>query len=252
MKLAMNQSYFFPYIGYFQLIHAVDKFILYDHLTYIKGGWIQKNRISQPNNTECFITIPLQKRSSNKYICELPISYAHPWQKKIINQLKNAYIKSPFFNEVFHFIEELIMKDFYLITDFNSYSIKVIAQLLDIQTTIVQGVSIEKELNNATWPYETRTQRILLACQQEKADIFINAIGGKGLYSKEEFREQDVDLFFIQTEKQAQIGESIKPMPDLSIIDALFNYGINGTKELLTAYSLTPALSKGEGADCAI
>ena len=234
----MNQSYFFPYIGYFQLIHAVDKFILYDHLTYIKGGWIQRNRIGQPNNTACFITIPLQKRSPHKLISELSISRAYDWQTKIITQLKNTYSRSSFFKETFPLIEDLIMKDFRYITDFNCYSIKAIAQLLDIQTTIVQGASIEEELKNVSWPYQTKTQRILLACQQEKADTFVNAIGGKTLYSKEEFQEQGINLFFIQTEKQIQVGEWVKPMPDLSIIDVLFHYGINGTKDLLRAYQL--------------
>lgn len=238
MRLAISQSYFFPYIGYFQLIRAVDKFIIYDHVTYIKGGWIQRNRIADPNATDSFIIVPLKKRSPNKLICELPISYDSPWQRKIIKQLRQAYSKSPFFHELFPFFQNLLTRDFRSISELNHHTIKAVAQLLDIQTIITYGQSIEEEVKGKRWPYATKTQRIFLACQQERADTYINAPGGQALYSKEEFKEQNIELFFIQPEKYIYTEGQKKPMPYLSIIDVLFNFGVEETKKLLTCYEL--------------
>ena len=70
MKIAIMQPYIFPYIGYFQLVQAVEMFVFYDDVNYIKGGWINRNRILI-NNQPSYVTIPLKGASPNKLICEI-------------------------------------------------------------------------------------------------------------------------------------------------------------------------------------
>ena len=70
MKLAIMQPYFMPYLGYFQAIAAVDKYILYDQLTFIQSGWINKNRIRQRNMPVSNIVVPLIDKSSNTLIAD--------------------------------------------------------------------------------------------------------------------------------------------------------------------------------------
>ena len=63
MKLAIMQPYLFPYLGYFQLIAAVDKFVFYDDVNFIKNGWINRNRLLISGKVN-YITIPLSGASS--------------------------------------------------------------------------------------------------------------------------------------------------------------------------------------------
>jgi hypothetical protein len=108
MKLAGNQSYFFPYVGYFQLINAVDKFILYDNLNFIDRGWVNRNRILIKNSGASMITVPLLNSSSNRKILDIEISDKQgdaKWREKLCKTLYVNYRHSPMFDEVFPLIE---------------------------------------------------------------------------------------------------------------------------------------------------
>ena len=78
MKLAIMQPYFFPYIGYFQLIKSVDEFVIYDNIQYTKKGWINRNRILV-NGTDYLISLPLKKDSD--YLNVVDRQLAESWEK---------------------------------------------------------------------------------------------------------------------------------------------------------------------------
>ncbi|MCD7898927.1 MAG: WbqC family protein [Bacteroides sp.] len=141
----------------------------------------------------------------------------------------------------FLFFENLLLQKYQLLTEFNCNSLIAIARLLDIKTMIVNRsddyLFVEEELKKQDWPYDTKSQRIILICQYEKAHTYVNAIGGRQLYSKEVFKEQNIDLLFIQSEKYISDEHDIL-MPELSIIDVLFNYGVEKTKQLLNRFTL--------------
>ncbi|MDH6306110.1 hypothetical protein M2459_002746 [Parabacteroides sp. PF5-5] len=242
MKLAMSQPYFFPYIGYFQLIHAADRFILYDNLLYNKRGWVQRNRIYTAGKGEDYIIVPLKSRSYSKYINELAIDYSNPWKEKLLKKLRHSYKKAAYYEEIYPFIASLLAEDYLLLSQLNNRTIRATANLLGIQTTIISNSqayeTIEEELKNRECSYEAKTQRILLACQKEKADTYINAIGGLALYSKDIFRANGIDLRFVQTAVYTYRQQATDFIPHLSIIDVLFNCGTEKTKELLTHYTL--------------
>ena len=103
MRLAVMQPYFFPYIGYFQLINAVDKFVFYDDVNYIKGGWINRNNILV-NKQKKLISLNLVASSSNKNINEIRIGNR---KNKVLNTIRQSYTKAPYFNKVFPIIEEI-------------------------------------------------------------------------------------------------------------------------------------------------
>ena len=87
MKLAMMQPYFLPYIGYFQVIHAVDKMILYENIDYITEGWMNRNRIQIKNQQPSYINAVVSKKSSNKKIIEIQIEDGKIWKKKLLNKI---------------------------------------------------------------------------------------------------------------------------------------------------------------------
>ena len=97
MKLAIMQPYFFPYIGYFQLINAVDKFVFYDDVNFIKGGWINRNRILV-NGEIKFFTVPITGVSSFKKTKETRIKRDQffQWKKKCLKLLSRIMVKRSF------------------------------------------------------------------------------------------------------------------------------------------------------------
>jgi len=240
MKLALSQSYFFPYIGYFQLINAVDKFILYDWVNYIKRGWIDRNRVIILPSGETYIKIPVKKRSSNKLIKDLAICNEYPWKEKIVKQLKYNYARYPFYKDIFPFFEYLLnTTNSQRLTDFNFKTITAIARLLEIKTSITiagdKYSALENDLKTKQESYDIKTRRIIAICKQENAETYINAIGGQSLYSKEIFQKEGINLFFIR--KQVY-QEKTNKIPDLSIMDVLFRFGIKETKKLLNCFDL--------------
>lgn len=245
MKLAIMQPYFFPYIGYFQAIKAVDKYILYENLDFIKEGWMSRNRILIKNQAPNYFSLVMQGSSSNKKIKDIKLNNSFNWRKKLINKVYLNYKGSPYFDESFSLIEECININQDFLHNYNSLIIKKICSYLEIDTQIQfdnsEYLQLEEklhklDLNNIE--LNIKTMRVFEICKIEKADIFINAIGGIELYSKSIFLNHDIKLFFIKTSDFEYNQLSNQFHPNLSIIDVLLNCGKEGTKTLLNKYEL--------------
>ena len=104
------QPYFFPYIGYFQLINAVDKFIIYDDVNYIKKGWINRNNILV-NNSPNLIQVPLIAASQNRLIKDILVVDENNWKDKLLKTIYFNYKKAPFFDQIFSLLEEVLFND---------------------------------------------------------------------------------------------------------------------------------------------
>ena len=136
MRIAIMQPYFFPYIGYWQLIHAVDRFVIYDDVNYIIRGWINRNRILI-NGEPSYITVPLQQASQNRHICEIYLQ-AHPiWRDKLVKSVATAYRKAPCFAEVFSVIERIIRHDADNLSDYLVHQLQTLSAFMGINTKFV-------------------------------------------------------------------------------------------------------------------
>lgn len=243
MKLAIMQPYFFPYIGYFQLISEVDKYILYDNLNYIKEGWVNKNRILVPNQKDTYIIVPVKNKSSNKKIKDIEIDDTKPWRKKMINTLNLCYRKSKYYDQLIHCLEGIINSEYQFLSDFNKSSIFKICSLLNIEHKLeiesekyyfVEDI-IKEKMNTEDFNIhlEDKVLRIFEICEKEKADAFINAIGGTSIYSKIDFLNQGINLSFLNTQDVQYEQRSQSFYSNLSIIDVLMNCGIEYTRDVL-------------------
>ena len=135
MKVAIMQPYFFPYLGYFQLIHAADHFVFYDDVNFIKGGWINRNRILI-HNQGAFLSIPCKKISSNKIINEVEVLDKENINRKLLRTLDLAYKKAPFYHSLFPFLENLLWNmGGRSLSELNISTIREISALLNINTT---------------------------------------------------------------------------------------------------------------------
>jgi hypothetical protein len=231
MKLAIMQPYFFPYIGYFQLMNAVDKFVIYDDVNFINRGWVNRNRILV-NSKEHMFTVPLKNASQNVLIKDLELIEPEKWKNKFLKTLEHAYGKAPFFEKVFSIVNKVINTKSKFIKDWHLNSFRLINNYLGINTIIVESSSI---YNNQSLKGQ---DRILDICIKEKTDQYINTMGGKGLYSAELFMNHEIKLNILETKELNYNQFSSEFVPWLSMIDVMMFNKNSSTKDMLSKYKL--------------
>jgi hypothetical protein len=213
MKLAIMQPYFLPYIGYFQLIASVDQFIVYDNIKYTKKGWINRNRMLQ-NGADVMFSLPLMKDSDSLDVVERELA-ADFNRDKLLNQIKGAYRRAPYFEQTFPLIEQIVRYEDANLLCFLHHSIARVCEHLGITTQIriSSSFSIDHELQSQ--------DKVLALCKAAGAKTYVNAIGGIELYSKEAFQERGIELKFIKSLPfdYQQLGNEFVPW--LSIIDVM-------------------------------
>ena len=232
MKIAIMQPYIFPYIGYFQLISAVDKFVFYDDVNFIKRGWVNRNQILINNQSHLF-SIPLKKASQNKLIKEIETAIDDKWLSSFYTTLKTSYKKAPYFSSVLPLIQSVFEIQHCNITDLTINSIASISNYLELETVFErssQQYVTTKGMEKAT--------RLINICQINQAKTYINPSGGKELYQKEHFKENGIDLFFIENQLPPYKQFNNDFVAGLSIIDVLMFNSKEEVKKMLNQYHL--------------
>ena len=214
MKLAIMQPYIFPYIGYFQLIKAVDKFVLYDDVNFINRGWINRNRILV-NGKDSMFTIPLKDASQNKLIHEIDVNWDNNWKGKFLKTIEQAYKKAPFYENILPIIEKTIESQEVQFSKIIENNLRLICEYLEIKTEIISSSTIYQNIDKKA------QERILDICSQEKATHYINPIGGFELYDKEVFANENMQMNFIKSLPVEYKQFKNEFVPWLSIIDVM-------------------------------
>ena len=190
MKLGIMQPYFFPYLGYWQLMNAVDKYVVYDDVNFIKGGRINRNAIllqGQPHN----INLILQGASPNKHINQINVNTSPNTKRKLLCTIEQAYKKAPYYNDVMPLLNEIILQGEENLAKYLFNSFLIIGSYLGITTEIVLSSSIDK--NNDL----KKEEKIYHICDIFKADEYYNSINGRQLYNAEEFNKRGIILNFL-------------------------------------------------------
>ena len=231
-RVAINQPYFFPYIGYFQLINSVDEFVIYDNIQYTKKGWINRNRILV-NGKDQLITLPIKKDSD--YLDVVDRKLADSWdneKNKMMNTIKSSYVKAPHFPEVYELIQRCLNNNKENLFEFIFDSLKFINEYLDIKTkiTVSSTINIDHSLKSQ--------DKVLAICKAREATTYINAIGGQELYNKDIFKQNGLNLNFIKADKIQYNQFKNEFIPFLSIIDMMMFNSKEQIKEYLNKYIL--------------
>lgn len=233
MKLAIMQPYFFPYVGYFQLIANVDKFIFYDDVNYIKQGWINKNNFLVGKKAHPF-SVPLAKQSSFKLISETEINQQlyKKWKGKFLRSIEQSYNKAPFFDEVFPVIKEVFEQDYPTISELAIQSTKAVCDYLEIKTPLTVS---SQTYDNADL---SGKDRVIAICKQESASVYINPVGGQELYDKDVFANEGLELFFLKAKIREYDQNQLDFVPGLSIVDVIMYNGKGTKNEFLNDFDL--------------
>lgn len=228
------QPYLFPYLGYFQLIHVVDKFIFYDDVNFIKQGWVNRNKILL-NGNEFLFTIPLEKESSFKLIVQTEINenLFNNWKIKFYRTLAQAYKKAPNFEIVYALISSALEMNSLVISDLACESINLVCNYLGIKTKCAK--SSEQNYHNDILK---ASDRVIDICLKESANEYFNPIGGKELYSKEEFLLNGLNLHFISSGLKPYKQFNNDFIPSLSIIDIMMFNSKDEILKMLGCYDI--------------
>lgn len=231
-KIAIMQPYFFPYIGYYQLINSVDEFVIYDNIQYTKKGWVNRNKILF-NNKEYTFTLPIQKDSHTLNIDKRYIS--ENWNSerdKLFTKIKISYSKAPFFFETIKLIEEIFFYENHNLFDFLFNSLIKTCNHLSIDTkiTISSNIDIDHNLKGK--------DKVISICEKLKCSDYINAIGGRNLYNKSEFSEKNINLHFIKSNPIIYKQNNADFFNGLSIIDVLMFNDTESINNHLKNYEL--------------
>ena len=248
MRFAAMQPYFFPYLGYFQLIAAADRFLLYDNLNYMRQGWVHRNRIRLKGGGEFYCAAPLLGASSNVRIRDVRVDPAGRWPGRFLDLLEHNYKKAPFYDDVFPAIEQAVRRPATHLTEVNRNGIRAVAEFLGIATPISHDTAPFQDFEDAAraerspWLDELardmgttdiKTLRVLYLCRQERADAYLNPPGGRELYARDVFAQNDVALQFLQPTLAPYPQQGDGFLPGLSILDVLMNCGREGTRRQL-------------------
>ena len=215
------QPYFFPYIGYFQLIHCVDTYVNLDHVSFMKRSYMTRNTLK--NNTT--INVNVWKASQNKKCNEIYVNFENNYIPKFLKTLENLYSKESHYEII---LNEIILPEFIdrkiTISKFNLNLIKRICNYLDIKTKIIDTSENLTKLKKGEGLKEIT--------KHFNSKSYINAIGGQSLYNKEDFKNDNIQLSFIE------MGNVVFDNKYTSILDLLFRYNKEYIKEQIRIYKL--------------
>lgn len=176
------QPYYYPYIGYFELINSVDKFVFLNNVQYIRRGWVNRNRIRW-NDTWKYITVPITKCSRDTLIQDIEIS-GEEWLADHLTSLKYSY------NNVDH-------ESFKYLASMNTKRLCELLMLTTKHTAKLLGINTEF-LDSRDFPSSGKKQHLLIdICKQLEATTYVNASGGIELYDKNDFEKENIKLEFI-------------------------------------------------------
>jgi len=232
MSIAIMQPYVFPYLGYIQLVSAVDKFVFYDDVNFIKKGWINKNRILL-NGTPEDIVIPCQKISQNKLICETKLALDNKSKTKLFKKFDHAYGKSSYYKTSSEYFRGIINLECENVSEMAAVSVIRFFELLDIPKNFY--FSSKEYMENQ---YFDRADRLIDITKKFNEATYVNAIGGQELYDKNYFNKKGISLFFLKPifEKYNQTSNDF--VQGLSILDLLSNVSIADLRDMINNYEL--------------
>jgi hypothetical protein len=227
VKVGIMQPYFFPYVGYFQLIDSVNLFVIYDNIKYTKKGWINRNRILQ-HGRPAIISLPLKSDSDSLDVVDRQVAVDFD-PAKLLNRIADAYKRAPCYPQAFPVIERILGHNERNLFHFLRNSIVEICAYLEINTEIAVASTF------AIDPVLKGQDRVVALCGQTGANVYVNAIGGMELYSADVFRSKGVELKFIRAGafEYRQFGEPF--VPSLSIVDVMMFNPIEVIRQYLAS-----------------
>jgi hypothetical protein len=231
MKVAIMQPYFFPYIGYFQLVASSDTFVFLDNVQYINRGWINRNYVLS-NGKAKLISIPLKNAPRHMWIKNREISPVE-YKKtlvKVNKMLQACYSKSEYYLDIQPLVMQVLNENDQSISQLAENSIKKVCDYLGVKKQFCHASKIitDHESSNLNG-----TERIAKIVDELGGTEYINPASGQELYAKDWFMSKGIKIYFMTPHIQSYPQGTSEFVPSLSIIDVLMNNSIEQIREML-------------------
>lgn len=190
MKLGIMQPYFFPYLGYFDLIYNTDSWIIFDTAQYIRHGWVNRNRILHPEQGWQYITVPLKKHSRETVIRDIEINADSDWKDRLLRQLHHYKKYAPYYTQTIKFVEDCLSTEETLLSKINTEILKKCCQRLSIPFVY----SVFSEMDLSLGPVEGPGDWALRISEAMGAVVYVNPPGGRDLFDPEQFARSGIRL----------------------------------------------------------
>ncbi|MDY0235311.1 MAG: WbqC family protein [Gudongella sp.] len=234
MKLVLMQPYFFPYIGYFMLIKHSDKFIIFDTAQFMKGGWVNRNRILKSSGDPMYFNALIHKAHVRTAINEIKLNYKEDWKSKILAQLE-AYKKfAPYYYDVSDFLKRCFEYETDSLAELNYYTIKETCKYLNIEFNL----EILSEMNINIDDVNESDEWGLNVTKAMNAKVYLNAPGGMEFYDKDKYAANGIDLRFIKPNLKPYDQKIKEFVPGLSIIDVMMFNSVEEINKMLDDYEV--------------
>jgi hypothetical protein len=233
-SVAVMQPYFFPYLGYFQLLAHVDVFVVHDDTQYVKQSWINRNRILE-HGAATYVTLPVAGGSHRQLICEKSLYEPRRHQRKLLARIRHAYHAAPHLDSVAAFLEQLFPGDDETVASFNVRALRALREFLGLRARLV--LASERGYPRS----RTAQERVIHICLEEGGARYVNPIRARslGLYDQAAFTAAGLELSYLSTDADIRYDQNGGPfVSDLSVIDVLMYNSLAQTRELLDRFVL--------------
>ena len=219
MKLAIMQPYFFPYIGHFQLMKNVDRWIVADDLQFIDKGWITRNRILHPDAKKewIYILIPLKNRRSFDKINNINIDGTQNWKSLILGRLSHYKNKAPYYDRTIDLVKACLAYDKNNLALFVTNTLRLVASELGINVKMDVLSRLELKLGHINHP----GQWAVKISEALGATEYINPYSGYSIYREDEFSSRSIKLYFLRPHLTPYTQRCDGFVSRLSIIDVM-------------------------------
>lgn len=233
IKAGIMQPYLFPYIGYFQLIHCVDRFVIYDDVNYIKQGWINRNRILVNGKAHLF-TLPLQNASSFTRIHELSYGGAVyiQWRNKFLRTLEQAYRRAPYRDDILAMVSSVFHFEGGMCIDLLESGLRKVCERIGVKTEMVKSSMHQND------QHLSGQERVIDIVLKEGAVHYVNAIGGMDLYQNADFKRYGLKLSFLRSLAMEYGQPEEMRVANLSILDVMMWNAPSVIQHMLEQYEL--------------
>jgi hypothetical protein len=220
MRVAIHQPNYFPWLGYFHKVRRVDVFVLLDNVDFQQG-----NSTSVTNRTTIKtsqgpqrITVPVLKAASSPLLRDIRIDQSQRWQKRHLGSLRAAYGRAPFFDEVFPLAESVLGAAGESLADLNRASIEAMCRFLELPTPLLYASTLGLSDDD-------RTGRLVEICRRVGGTVYLSGRGARRYNDAQRFQESGIALEYTAFECPPYPQLHGEFVPNLSLLDALFNCG---------------------------
>ncbi len=223
--IAILQSNYIPWKGYFDIIAKSDVFVIYDEVQYTKNDWRNRNIIKTKNGLQ-WLTIAVKQESLQQKIHDTEV-HKNNWAKKHKGTLQANYAKAKYFkdykDEIFNIYDNVSTN----LTEINTSFIRKICQLLEINTEIVDSRNLNLKGD--------RQERLIDACKKLNAETYISGSAAKSYLNENLFNEQQINVEWMDYSNYKKYSQLFPPFEHgVSILDLIFNEGLDAKNYLKT------------------